>query len=118
MSLRDDMWLYGKLTGQDPNSISISCLGSYLDGYERGLESTKWIPVSEKLPEKNGRYLVTRELNAAGNTWNRVYIVNYSDLMGLKKEKVFWIGNVGKNDFEQLQDVTAWQPLPEPYKEN
>lgn len=75
-----------------------------------------WIPVSERLPEKNGRYLVTRGLNACGNLWNRTYIVNYSDLMGLKKNKVWWDGNVGKSDFETYDDVLAWMPLPEPLK--
>lgn len=77
---------------------------------------TKWIPVSERLPEKNGEYLVTRGLNSVGNLWNRVYIVHYSDLMGLKKEKIFWKGNVGKSDFEAIYDVIAWMPLPESYK--
>ena len=79
----------------------------------------QWIPVTERLPEKNGRYLVTRGLNAVGAIWNRVYIVNYSDLMGLKDSRIFWQGNVGKSDFEklELEDVLAWMPLPEPYKE-
>ena len=43
-----------------------------------------WIPISERLPEANGRYLVTRGLNACGSLWNRIYIANYSDLMGIK----------------------------------
>lgn len=77
----------------------------------------RWIPCGEKLPEANGRYLVTRGLNACGSLWNRVYIANYSDLMGLKKEKIWWNGNVGKSDFVKLDDVIAWMPLPEPYAE-
>ena len=77
----------------------------------------RWIPCSERLPEKNGRYIVTRGLKACGSLWNRVYIVNYSDLMGLCKEKMWWSGNVGKSDFERHDDVLAWMPLPEPYKE-
>ena len=75
-----------------------------------------WIPISERLPEANGRYLVTRGLNACGAMWNRVYIINYSDLMGLKSERIWWDGNVGKSDFERIDDVIAWQPLPEPYR--
>lgn len=75
----------------------------------------KWIPCSERLPQENGRYLVTRGLNACGSLWNRVYIVNYSDLMGLKKEKIWWDGNVGKSDFERIDDVIAWMPLPQPW---
>ena len=76
----------------------------------------RWIPVSERLPEKSGRYLVTRGLKACNSIWNRVYIINYTDLMGLIKEKIFWTGNVGKSDFQEIDDVVAWMPLPEPYK--
>lgn len=47
----------------------------------------EWIPCTERLPEKSGRYLVTRGSNVCGSLWNRVYILNYSDLMGLKKRK-------------------------------
>lgn len=80
------------------------------------LEQTKWIPCSERLPKESSRYLVTRGLKACNNLWNRVYIVNYSDLMGLCKEKIWWDGSVGKSDFEKYDDVLAWMPLPEPYK--
>ena len=80
------------------------------------IEERKWIPCSERLPEANGRYLVTRGLNACGSLWNRVYITNYSDLMGLKSERIWWDGNVGKSDFERIDDVIAWMPLSEPWK--
>lgn len=83
----------------------------------KALEEPKWIPCSERLPEANGRYLVTRGLNACGAMWNRVYLINYSDLMGLKSERIWWDGNVGKSDFERIDDVIAWMPLPESYKE-
>ena len=76
----------------------------------------QWIPCSEKLPEKNGRYLVTRGLKACNSIWNRVYIVNYTDLMGLIAEKIWWEGNVGKSDFQKIDDVIAWKLLEEPYK--
>lgn len=77
----------------------------------------QWIPCSERLPEESGRYLVTRGLNACGSLWNRSYIANYSDLMGIKSKRIWWQGNVGKSDFERLDDVLAWMPLPKPYKE-
>ena len=76
----------------------------------------QWIPVSDRLPEENGRYLVTRVLNARDSLWNKVYIVNYSDLMGLKSEKIWWDGNVGKSDFQTYEDVLAWMPKPRPWK--
>lgn len=74
-----------------------------------------WIPVKEMLPKANGRYLVTRGLVVAGALWARVYIANYSDLMGIKSEKIWWQGNVGKSDFERLDDVISWMPLPKSY---
>ena len=76
----------------------------------------KWIPVTERLPERNGRYLVTRGLNACGDLWNRTYIINYSDLMGIKSHRIWWDGNVGKSDFKRFDDVIAWMPLPKPYE--
>lgn len=75
----------------------------------------KWILCSERLPGESGRYIVTRGLNACGALWNRVYIANYSDLMGLKSERIWWDGNVGKSDFKRIDDVIAWMPLPMPY---
>lgn len=51
----------------------------------------RWIPVSEKLPEENGGYLVTVK---------RGYVTT-----------ALWVGNV-----ENWKEVTAWMPLPEPYK--
>lgn len=85
-------------------------------GYKHEKTAQHWIPCSERLPEANGRYLVTRGLKACGALWNRTYIINYSDLMGLKKEKIWWSGNVGKSDFERYDDVIAWMPLPEPWR--
>ena len=82
----------------------------------KGDKIMKWIPCTERLPEKSGRYLVTRKFNALFSLWDKVDILNYSDLMGLKKEKIWWSGNVGKSDFEKFDDVIAWMPLPEPYK--
>ena len=77
----------------------------------------EWIPCTERLPEKSGRYLVTRGSNVFSSLWNKLDILNYSDLMGLKKEKIWWSGNVGKIDFEKCDHVIAWMPLPEPYRE-
>ena len=95
-----------------PEHMDLNYMGAKIDFHCRPM----WIPVSERLPKANGRYYVTRGLNACGALWNRVYIVNYSDLMGLKSERIWWSGNVGKSDFERIDDVIAWMPLPEQYK--
>jgi hypothetical protein len=53
----------------------------------------RWIPVSERLPEKNGDYLVTGRKGAVSKR---------------KYDNGRWYGG---------WDVLAWQTLPEPYKE-
>lgn len=76
----------------------------------------RWIPVTERLPEKYGQYLVTF-VPSGGTLWTKVLIARYSDLMGIAKPS-FHIGEVGKNSFTNISEqVIAWMPLPEPYRE-
>lgn len=100
----------------DEPTLTKSCVRMTIKNMPTIEPEPRWIPCSERLPEKGGQYLVTRGHKSCGNLWNRVYIVNYSDLMGLKKEKIWWSGDVGKSDFEKYDDVLAWMPLPEPWR--
>ena len=88
----------------------------YIAGQKEAQPEQQWISCKDRLPEANGRYLATRGLNACGAMWNRVYIINYSDLMGIKSERIWWDGNVGKSDFQKINDVIAWCELPEPWR--
>ena len=54
-------------------------------------QEPRWIPVSEKLPEENGGYLIT--------------------LKGGYVMTALWNGNA-----EYWSEVTAWMPLPKPYE--
>ena len=63
-----------------------------LDTVIEAAEETRWIPVSERLPKKSGKYLVTVK---NGN----VYAGTYDAFSG---------------KFQCA--VTAWRPLPKPYK--
>ena len=73
----------------------------------------KWIPVSERLPEKNMVCLV-----AVGKI-NLTKIAVYSDLMGTINHKIFWRGDYGHENFRNITEyVKAWMPLPQPYKES
>lgn len=110
--LGDDVYRYG--------------YGKSLEAYQQGklfVEDTirkymndGWIPVEERLPEEYGEYLVTI-IPSAGYLWAKRIIANFSDLMGIVKKPIFYTGEVGKIDFEDITDmVIAWRPLPEPYK--
>lgn len=66
----------------------------------------EWIPVNERLPNQNGCYIVTRIIEDTAisevcyfdgqNTWHNDNRVNHGR--------------------PYLNDITAWQPLPEPYQ--
>lgn len=63
-----------------------------------------WIPCSERLPEKNGSYLVTQER----------YSLDTHRLLGIETDFVqFSEGNWCRAKF---LNVIAWQPLPAPYR--
>ena len=62
-------------------------------------EADRWIPVSERLPEKKGWYEATFISVTGART---VGLAFYSDRV---------------EDFA-VDGVIAWKPLPEPYKEN
>lgn len=94
--LRDDIAQYTELSGNDGLHTPIGIIGAYLDGYEKGKADTqpeqRWVPCSERLPWRSGYYLVT---GRQGTVNKRLYLDGY------------WYGN---------WTVTAWMPLPKPWK--
>ena len=70
-----------------------------LEAYVPDMNVGKWIPVSERLPEEEGHYLVTDD--SGGEKW-----VDSSMFIRCDDGSVYW-------DFV---NVTAWMPLPGPWK--
>ena len=68
---------------------------AYNEGYEQGRsDALSWIPVTERLPERNGVYLTTLK------TGDKFYVV-------------FTIFQSGV--WDTTTRVTAWMEKPEPY---
>ena len=67
-----------------------------------------WIPVTERLPEESGQYLITVKYE---------HVDGYEDIYAEHgdwsdgKWDMFGFGHCGK-----VEDIVAWMPLPEPYK--
>ena len=77
-----------------------------------------WIPCSERLPEKNGVYLVA--YIATGTVDRLHFCTQYGT--GLQSKKNVWVGVIypcyGSCGFETIYDnVTHWMPMPEPPEE-
>jgi hypothetical protein len=125
MSLREDVELYTKLSGEDGSQETIATIGAYLRGYRQGKADAEphWIPVTERLPEEEdsifARYYGTdRWRKAMFRKKSREVIVTSVFEDGELHTEVAhttdgeW--HVGVNVVPRT--VIAWMPLPEPYK--
>ena len=87
-----------KAREKDDSIDMFGCDRKALDMAIKALEQTRWIPVSERLPEEDGLYLVTDAFGA------------YPPYV-LKREKASLL-NCAK-----WATIVAWMPLPKPYEE-
>ena len=69
----------------------------------------RWIPCSERLPDKMGDYLVT--LCGNGEPW--VEIALWNETFGGRWQMVLY----NDVDYSDISNVIAWMPLPKPYQE-
>ena len=88
---------------EEEEKLIIGFLKDTAESFMRENQSAQqWIPCSERLPEKFGDYLVSVKRHG----WNcEEHIEN---------DIAFWDDLEG---FHKAEEVLAWMPLPEPYKE-
>lgn len=85
--------------------------GKSLDMAIEALERQRWIPVSERLPEKEGWYITTVESEKTGKRRieNDLFAVDIALAHGHTPNKFC------KDGYRQR--TVAWMPFPEPYQE-
>jgi len=83
-------------------------LAEWLKDYKRLLEQPRWIPVSERLPEEDGQYLITVKYKHVNDNYEDVYAEHGEWFDG--RWDMFCFGHCG-----EVEDIIAWMPLPESY---
>lgn len=95
--------LFNSFYGADPMyyGVEADALADHL--IANGVTVQRWIPVTERLPEKEGRYLCVKRIGKSGAVY--VTMMN-GDSYGFSMEHIY------------TDEVTHWMPLPEPPKED
>lgn len=83
---------------------------------------SKWIPTAERLPDKDGTFLVTEQAWNVKTRWVRIasYAQNLQKIDPLDfkgKRHAGWFDYDSEYGHYELSDIIAWMPLKEPYKE-
>ena len=84
-------------------------LAGWLMDYKRLLEQTQWIPISERLPEEDGQYLITVKYKPEAD-YEDIYAEHGEWIDG--RWDMFCFGHCG-----EVEGIVAWMPLPKPYRE-
>ena len=79
----------------------IQTLNQVIDWLE---QESNWIPVDERLPEENKTVIASTK-----------YAI-YPETKYTKKYSWEWAYESGSDYWEELEDVTAWMPLPKLYE--
>ena len=78
----------------------------------------EWIPVSERLPSEDGRYLVTYPLLLWQNNWINLMHYGKPSMPNCEvKGKCFYVSDDEWGDVV-YDNIIAWMPLPKPYRED
>lgn len=83
-------------------------------GLKKMSSAQRWIPASERLPEEPFGCIVSFHGFMLTPHGEREYDAIYPELLGY--DGTDWNNSEGEC-VDNMIDVTAWMPLPEPYKE-
>ena len=94
------------------------CHALDLEKTEQEQKSGKWISVSERLPEKDGEYLLFGKIDK--DEENYIFVGDYDscgEQFGIWQEQYdrSTLGCIG-SEFYEYASVIAWMPLPESYE--
>ena len=97
-------------------SVDTTIREAFEKGFRLGIKKVKgqecqWIPVSERLPGKDGHYLVYAPKYRGGSSSAKEY---YDGVMFSRFNNGKW--SIEHGYYERKNCVIAWMPLPEPYK--
>lgn len=109
---------YNKATGKKK---TLDFLCKCVEGLPSVQPKTGWIPVSERLPEKNGQYLVTTASVCGALITIRSYAKKFSriDPYDFRSAKGGgWYDYDSEFGYWQDTEVKAWIPLPQPFEGN
>lgn len=77
----------------------------------------QWIPCSERLPDKEGEYLVTFNDKWHGPRVRALWYGTPFDIIIDRDKWVFYCDHeYGFETFAPRKPIVAWMPLPEPYR--
>ena len=117
-----------KLTETINKALETPCYNAYQDGYDAALNTLldyiadmptahaygQWVSVEERLPERNGEYIVTA--CDEGEPYDEI-IWNDTVVVCAEYYKGCWTWEENNTEYSLDGIVTHWMPLPEPPKE-
>lgn len=75
-----------------------------------GEAEQRWIPCSERLPSEDGRYLVCMDWE-----YDNMEVLRWADGWNCHRG---YDGMISRESEIDGEDIIAWMPLPEPYRED
>ena len=119
MTREEAIMILENLRPKNADSRFSACeIGDALNMAIKALEQTRWIPVSDRLPE-DGIYLVTVERIAGVpriETKSFAKDLTRVDNFRFRKPKCGWYDYDSEYGCWEDTQIIAWMPLPQPYK--